>query len=344
MCFLYPCRIVLNLPSDHITVTDALCVAELRRLPYKIPHLKVDPHEEFSDGTIRPTDPFMTTPNANWCPNVSADRKEVCARTDGRFYTADLSLFPQVYFPKTYYQPYGLARPSLEELPGHRYEVIWYDIDRTRDFVLEPGAINNDLGRIRRDLVEQFVNLRTNLSTEIKTLRNDIPEKLPQFGELNYCETGMLYACIALECAPQSYELTLLTVTSFQRYFLETLACYDYLSYWSLLPAVDTPREVNNTRIGAITAEIEVATRLYMEGVPVWLVRAPSEFLPNTNIINKCWPSLPKGMVSEYLPKVAPIFNGSPSAIRNRACQGLRAHNIRLRHAAYTLGPGELGR
>ena len=105
---------------------------------------------------------------------------------------------------------------------------------------------------------------------------------------------------------------------------------------------MDTPREVNNTRIGAITAEIEVVTRLYMEGVPVWLVRAPSEFLPTTNIVNKCWPSLPRGMVSEYLPKADPIFNSSPSAIRNRACQGLRAHNIRLGHSACTPGPGAL--
>lgn len=185
-----------------------------------------------------------------------------------------------------------------------------------------------------------MADLRRDLMAQIRVVElsgNHTPKELK---ELLFCERGMHHASIALLCAPQTYEGVLLTVTSFQRYFLETLACYEYLTYWEDLPATcaDEPRPLANV-MGALTPELEVAIRLFDQGVPVWLVRHASCF-PNSTILVHCVePSLDE-MELKLLPGSAVIWGGEGGAFRNRVCQSLRMANIRLGHSAYQALPG----
>jgi len=153
----------------------------------------------------------------------------------------------------------------------------------------------------------------------------------------------MTFDWCALDCAPQTYTLTLLTFASFQRHFLEALACHDYFADWSLRPATDKPRDIDLSIMGTITPHLEEAIRFYMQGVPVWLIRPPSQFPKDANIGGRCAPSLPDHLDKQRLPDAIPIYKEGPSAFRNRACQGLRAHSIRLGHAAYVIPQHEQG-
>jgi len=236
----------------------------------------MDLYEVFPSSHLRPLDLIISSPNARWIPNLSEDDILVYARIDGSFYTADFTKVPQIFFQGTYYLPYVLCRPSPELLVDHPYHLIWYKLDRSKDFVVEMGSGSEAQGRIRKDLVQGLNILRKALSARIKTLRDQFPERVHQFRELTYCETGMTFDWCALDCAPQMYTLTLLMFASFQRHFLEALACHDYFADWSLRLPTDKPRDVDLSIMGAITPHIEEAVRFYMQGVPVWLICPPS--------------------------------------------------------------------
>ena len=331
---------ILN-PRIAFTALDALSIAELHKLKYAIPQLQYDKFEEFANGTCRPTRLIISSPNMPWVPDVAKDQLLIRVRLDGRFYTADFTLVPQLYFEGTYYMPYVLTKPPAEELASHEYRLLWYDIDLKKDFVLEPGS--SSLGRLRKDLVHDIRELRRSLSAKIKAFIHESPYNARQSQEMSYSEQGMLFAAVALDCAPQTFALTLLTFTSFQWHFLEALACYHYFTKWILHPVTEKPRDVDMSIMGTITPDPEVAIRFFMRGVPVWLLRSPSQLLQNTQIFEQCTPSLPPNLVTELLPDGGPIYREGPSAFRNRACQGFRARNIRLSHTAYTIRPGELG-
>ena len=279
----------------------------------------------------------------SWAPNMAKDELFIRVRRDGRFYTADFTLVPQLYFGNTYYLPYVLRKPPTEELTKHEHRLLWYDLDREKDFVLEPGS--SSLGRLRKDLVNAVLDLRRSHSSKIKKFKQESPQYQSQIQEMLYSETGMLFAAVALDCAPQTFPLTLLTFTSFQRHFLESLACYDYFTKWHARPVTEEkPRDVDTSIMGAITPDPEVAISFFMQGVPVWLVRPPSHIFPAMQIADpSCTPSLPPGLVTELLPGGGPIYGEGPSAFRNRACQAFRSRNICLGHSANTPRPAEPG-
>lgn len=275
-------------------------------------------------------------------PDISQDPRYVRVRENGRFYTGDFTLWPQWYFPGTYYLPYLRARPPDVELPNHELNEIWYDI-KPSDFVKEPGSAVEDLGRLKPSLSERFGEIRVELAEKIKRLvrSNEFPEK--DCAEMLYSDRGMCFSSLGLICAPQSYIMTVLTVTSFQRHYLEALACYEYLTIWrKKVPSPDKPLSVDPSIVGAVTCDVEVAMELHQLGVPVWLVRPPSKVPLSTKIVMNCDPSLPT-MTPRFLPSSRNIYEGDASALKNRACQSLRMGNIRLGHSSFVRPPGDMG-
>jgi len=283
----------------------------------------MDRYKVLPNGHLRPLDLIISSPNARWIPNMSEDDILRCVRLDGSFYTADFMKVPQIYFQGTYYLPYVLSRPPPKLLDGHPYRLMWYKLDCSNDFVVETGSGSDARGRVRKDLVRELNLLCKALSLKIRSLRDQFAERAHQFRELTYCKMGMTFDWCVLDCAPQTYTLTLLTFASFQRHFLEALACHDYFANWSLRPATDKPRDVDLSVMGAITPHIEEAIRFYMQGVPVWLICPPLQFPKDANIGERCALSLPDHLEKQRLPDAIPIYKEGPSAFRNRACQGL---------------------
>ena len=330
-------------PPSALTAADALVICELPGKPlYPVPGLRAfGPREtDVDDNNHRlPDHYFISSPNMETVPNIFRDPFVIQVRQDGRFGTSDFTIFPQWFAEGTYYLPYIRKKPTPENLANDPYALIWYDMSR-RDWVPELGSVIGGMGRLASNLEVSFTKLRKELMAKIKV---DVisgqytPEELK---ELKFCERGMWFASIALNCAAQTYEGTLLTVTSFQRYFLETLACYEYITHWKKLDGnlADEPRTPAHV-IGAVTVDLQLAIEFYDLGIPVWLVRHPAD-LPLSTIVGAVVDP------SREPPDVAPmhgssiLWSGPAGAFRNRVCQSLRMANINLGHSAYQALPG----
>ena len=320
---------------------DALSWVEVEALctPSAGVHRSIPP----IDPSLVPLGLIITSPNMDYVPDFTRDHREVWIREDGRYFVHDFTLYPQWYFEGTYYMPFVTRKPSDEDLEGHEYALVWYDI-RDQDFCKEGGA-GVQVGRLRKDLVAGFTAMRKALSVKVDELvgRGGLQEI--QLREMLHSQRGMHFAQVALDCAPQDYLMTLLTTTSFQRHFLETLACYTYFTKFfpRTLSNVFTNHPVDLSLMGTITSSLDVAIQLNQLGVPVWLVRPPEVILKTMNVESRIFkrPIDPSRLVQRAYPGTVCVFSGHPSAIRNRVCQALRLKNIKIPHSAYETQPGD---
>lgn len=74
-----------------------------------------------------------------------------------------------------------------------------------------------------------------NIMVKVKVKAESEKHKPEEVKNFYFCEYEMQFMLVCLIYAPQTYEKVLLTVILFQKYFLETLACYKYLMYWKEL-------------------------------------------------------------------------------------------------------------
>lgn len=323
---------------------DALVIAEFfNHWGYIVPSLPIPESGTDPNGRPIPTHYIVTSPNMGFIPDITKGRFNVQVYEDGRYGLADFTICPQWYFQGTYYLPYVRRRP--ENLQDHELALIWYDL-KTSDFVVEKGGLFANLGRVKPELVDKLIVLRRSLAAKIKLLESDTRFSGVERAELLYSKQAMQFASIILQCAPQSFELTLLTLTGFQRHFLEALACYEYLTIYRDLDCSDIDQGdcsigADNSLIGTFTSSLEIAEKMYRQRVPVWLVRPPAHVLTTTTIVAHIYPQLIENLKPNFLPNSQPVYKGHASAVRNRACQALKVGNIQLGHGAYTVQPGD---
>ena len=315
--------------------------SEIKRGLYLPLNTLVRLSQDRPDEFPKPQGYFITSPNMESIPEICLDHRGVVrVRTDGRYYVHDFTVFPQWYFEGTYYLPFVWRRPNAEDLPSHEYALAWYNI-QPRDFKRE--LENVDRGFLKDELIEGFIAMRKVLHAKVMEFMDQATVEKVRYNEMKHSMRGMHFASLALKHAPQDYLMTLLTATSFQRHFLETLACYTYLSVY-LPRLVDTGgHAVDTTLMGTITTNLLIAQEMKDLGVPVWLVRRVDMISPTMNVcveVARRGPSPEEGSAEVY-PGTIPVFEGRPSAIRNRVCQALRIANICLPHSAYTVQPGD---
>lgn len=273
-----------------------------------------------------------------YIPHIMSDRMEVWVRADGRYAECDFTTGPQLYFEGTYYLPYVRKQPT-RDFATDPYRLAWYDLVKD-DFVEESGSIVGHLGRLRKPLVEDLIVMRKDLQKKIVDLEVSHQFSALEMRELIYAKEGMLFASVILDCAPQPYNLTLLTLRGFQRYFLEALACYEYLTVYRDQPYIesnpDDPMDPISPHhiMGCFTSHLDLAEKFYRKGVPVWLVRTPADISRDMIIIG-CRPTSELKLERRCMAYSQPVFKGHASALRNRACQSLKLGNIVLSHSAY---------
>ena len=201
------------------------------------------------------------------------------------------------------------------------------------------------VGMLRKDLVAAFSDIRKRLASKLDEVIAQGGWGEIQLREMRHSQRGMHFALVALQCAPQDFLMTLLTATSFQRHFLEALACHTYLMKYlpRKLSGDFGIHPVDPSLMGTITSRLDVAMELNQLGVPVWLVRPPEAISKSMNI-ESCVYSRDidkEHVVERRYPGTVCAFYGYPSAIRNRVCQALRIRNIELPHSAYEMQPGD---
>ncbi|KDR65451.1 hypothetical protein GALMADRAFT_81854, partial [Galerina marginata CBS 339.88] len=296
-------------------------------------------------GRLIPTRFIVTTPNMTYIPDFSKDEASVRLRLDGRYYTGDFTQWPQWYHSATPYLPSVQARPSRKALKTHPYALAWRNITKV-DFDFEEGSAFRDFGRIKQELANSVMDMRRDLGKQVDEYVGRNPHKCTaaERRDLCHCARGMAFAAIALNCASQTFDDTVLTFTSFQRYYLETLAIFEYYSIHRPY-SVSVPLDSQNLErqdglamvgvVGAVTCDLWVAQELYSLSVPVWLVRPPSRIPRNMIIINPDGQlEPPLDLVAERWEGYEPAYTGPASAVRNCASQNLQADNIRIGHSA----------
>jgi len=269
---------------------------------------------------------------------------KVVVRIDGRFYTHDFTLWVQWYFLGTWHYPFVRRRPDEFDLETHPYRLAWYSVS-VQDLEIEE-RLSCRMTLLRKNLLEEFRDMARELSDKILKAKTLAPEEPEKCRDMEHSRQGMLAAIAVLDCAPQSEHATLMTVASFQRHFLESLACYEYLTIWRLrvLDTMDI-RPVDTSIMGLITADIMTAQHFYQLGVPLWLVRPPDALPSDMKIVEQV--SLERSMVppAHFVAAIHPLtcatMDSPPSAARNRACQGLCLGGINLGHSANESQPGD---
>jgi hypothetical protein len=320
---------------------DALVWAELYHHPIRVPFRALnDPIVHLPNRTITedlPSDLIVTSPNMDFIPALRYDLSDVWIRADGRYGVHDFTLYPQWYFEGTYYLPFIPRKPPADVLKDHEYALAWYD-PRPEDFRLEGRGEGGEVevGRFRQDLVDAFLVMRKKLSEKVDDLAHELKPQPGELNEMRHSQRGMIFASVILDCAPQNKIMTLLTATSFQRHFLETLACYTYFK--DFVPRKFTgsvePHPVDKRLMGTLTASLQVAQEMHQLGVPVWLIRRPFAISRFMNVGSEVYLREPE-FEMRILAGTVRVHHGGPSAVRNRVCQALRIKSIRIDHSAY---------
>ena len=309
---------------------------------YRLSALGLPPYEGPPlDLTKAPYQVFVSSPNMDYIPDFSLDDQYVFVRKNGRFYTHDYTLWPQWYFEATKHLPFILRRPPAESLATHKLRLIWYDMTDT-NFVREVGTIA-DVGRIRPEMVKELKRLRFELSDNIEALLLRLGNQPDEYRDMRYAQHGMMITSITLDCGPQSRLMTLLTFTAFQRYYLESLAFYEFYDKWNLrLVSASERLPVDTTIIGAVTCHLHVAQMFYQAGVPVWLFRAPYQLTSSIKVARMVAPLLEfDGLDNIVYPNTVCIMKSPPSAIRNKASQTLRVASVSIGPSAFEPRPGD---
>ncbi len=284
---------------------------------------------------------FISSPNMHYIPDFRINEKYVYIRKNGRFYTHDFTLWPQWYFEATKHFPLVQHRPPADKLATDDLRMLWYDMTDA-DFIREPGMVA-EVGRIRPNLAKEFNDMRVVLSRKIDELIQRLDNHLDEFRDFRYAQHAMLLTTIALEHAPQNRLMTLLTVTGFQCFYLESLAFYNFYSRWNdVLSSASQKQPVDISIMGAATCHFHVAQMFCQAGVSVWLFRAPYQITSSIKVAsNEYRMSDFDSLVKAVYPNTACIMYSSPSAIRNRASQVMRVASVSIGPSAYEVRLGD---
>ncbi len=256
----------------------------------------------FSDPLI------ITTPNANYLPNINLGQQVIVSRLDTRYGPEDWARWPQWYFEDYNHFPYILRRPSKEDMPVHPLRRLWWDMTQ-EDFIEEPGC--EGAGRLRDSITQEFNELLSMLRAEIAA--EDWSNSPDYHRQLLKAAAEMRYAISSFQYTLQPFTNVLFTVTITQRCYLETRAILDKVRKFDRF-LDGTKHEVDLSIMGTVTDRDSLVHELFCKGVPVWFVRTASSIPKTINITRQDYvidpgPSL--GVILKRWPN-APILYAGP--------------------------------
>ncbi|KAJ3563512.1 hypothetical protein NP233_g8896 [Leucocoprinus birnbaumii] len=261
--------------SDWFTSSDAKLIAVLNST-YNTAANSTGIDKPFRDTYV------ITTPNANWLPQVDLGFQDVRVYHDGRWGATDFAQWPQWYFDEQDHFAYILRKPNPQALEKHPLRYLWFEPELEHFVFMNDGQ---EVGRFASLVGRELYKLRTALLEEVVNCR------CPDGGiqrKLNHLANQMKNTTSTIINTPQSYLDAMYTFTAAQRYCLELHALLDKIKKWDELPPLNKPRPVNNAILGCATDRASVVAGLYAMGVPVWYIRPLNHLTSSMTILKQC--------------------------------------------------------
>jgi hypothetical protein len=268
----------LNVGIEQLSAVDALSIAIVDRLGHSIPEMPL------ANKTERW---IITTPNSDWIPQVFRQPHEVRARKDGRYGMDDFTLHPQRHTNQFFWSCVIRKRSAYSSAIDtlNRY---WWTPER-RHFISAQGSAFGDIGKLDPGIVRRFEDDVVQLSKRVERYRTNRDQTLPSCMQLNLLETNMRHSLWRLKLCPGTFQDLVLSVAYFQRTYLDVLGWLDFAEIYHQrimgATANTKPFPVKDHLLGAWTTETIVAQKLFLAGIPVWLLRAENFIPEDMNIV-----------------------------------------------------------
>lgn len=238
-------------------------------------------------------------------------KREVFLRDDFRYGPDDHTLWPQPWV--SVWSHLG-AIPRKPEDSNDPLSIMWWDPTRD-DFKTFEGSLVDGLGELSRP---KFLSFRAIMTS----LENRFEDYMKSSQRHNDLLLSIMKAtqdlCLRLGSLKTTYTEMRFGVTEFQRYYLETLGCLDFLEiYKPRMDGKSPPAETVANCVGVVTHVTRVVQDFHTAGLPVWLLR-PSNIWDTPvecNILEVVTPVNPADTlcVSPHDPPFPPVFSGSAS-------------------------------
>jgi hypothetical protein len=150
-------------------------------------------------------------------------------------------------------------------------------------FILEKGCAFGNMGRLEKSAVDPLQRIQRNLTERLQKyqeLRRWVPKNALVM------DFSMKSTLTRLRDCPMTFRDVITQFADFQRTCLDLKAVIDYIATYE--PRLQTPELAppcaDMSIMGAFTSNLEVASKMFKCGIPVWLVRTREQIPPTTKI------------------------------------------------------------
>lgn len=221
-------------------------------------------------------DTVVTSPNADYVPEILDPSTEVKLRADLRYGPDDATLWPQPYLDN---YPYLSVIKRKTQDPHSQRNVMWW-LPKASDFEQSNAAMVKGVGTLTGTEMDSLKEQVRSLLKRVRDHRNGDGRNLKKEEGSMLMDSGLVmltHTWVRLDSSPGTLEEKCMELSEVQRSYLELNAIMDYYA-WRLpriLTKVDPPVDIPGIFdvVGCITSRPQIAQECFVAGIPVWLMR-----------------------------------------------------------------------
>lgn len=249
------------------------------------------------------------TPNADHVPQPLLGIRVVQGRADGKLGMDDMTQHPQFFHRDVPWTAFVLTKPKRPT----ELSFLWRKITPSDAEVAHRPGYSGSLQMTPR-FAEFFVEKAKGLQEKCLALKRSTPTaECPR--ALTHLPRQMLLVAVALQHSVYDFHHLQYMWASFQRFYLEVMALYDYLTKWMPLMAKTTLSNeacipVNDKLMGAFTDDPIIVMKLARLGVPVWRICRSHDVPRNICIARICFVTPSQVVLEPAVPPLPVLYRG----------------------------------
>ena len=252
-----------------------------------------------------PSDKFLiTSPNANFIPEIIQGMVSVVLRSDGKYGAVDPIQWPQLFTKR-----YGYLSAVLKPVqPPHPWAPI-FTPPSEQDFVPHTGTIVSGFGLLTPTFIAPLSRLVEEMSQCVADFVG--PRGGEEYADIRWHEVAMRHALNRLRLMPATFLDQLLQVNELQRHWLMAAAYLEYQRRLRNLQPLPGGMEGSLPLMGAWSTNPSEVQLLFDAGIPVWFVRSAYSPCGDIRIKERTSPVPPTSLQSARFPGTdAVLFHG----------------------------------